>query len=471
MSFFTRLSIEDVVAPATRSAMRRTLGPVSLTMIGVSNAIGAGVFILTGTAAAEYAGPAVALSFVIAALVCLATALCYGELGALMPEAGGSYIYARVALGHGPALIVGWCMILEYLLAASTVAVGWSGYAVQLLLTLGIRLPDRLTTAPFAGTHALASINLPAVLLIVGCTFILTRGTRFSVGLNAAMVSLKVIIIMLVILAGWRFTDARNWTPFLPPADLVSHRYGLRGLFTASAYAFFSYSGFEALSTSAGEARNPSRDLPRSLLAAIAACTVLYVGMSLLMTGLVPYHKLDVAYPVVVALRGAHGHLDWLLPIVEIGTVVGLASVALVSLYGQVRVFMSMARAGDLPKIFSKIDPVARVPVAGSWIVGILAAILAGFMPLQLLAELVSLGCLLAFASVCASVFVLRRTMPKIARPFRVPFGSFVPVFGVVTCIGLMFSLPPTTWTAFVTWLCIGAVALAIKQRKGVAQS
>jgi basic amino acid/polyamine antiporter, APA family len=442
--------------------LRRAFGPFTLTLVGVGNAIGAGIFVLTGTAAALYAGPAITLSYIIAGIACVLTSLCYAEVSALIPSAGGSFTYARVTLGRLPAWLIGWCMVMEYMIAASTVAAGWSGYAQSLLAQLGVSLPHVLTGAPFdlmAGRLVASNriVDLPAVLMITACTCILIGGLRQSAIANAVMVTIKVAVIIAVIAVGSFYVTPSNWTPFIPAASAAGH-FGWGGVCTASAIAFFSYTGFEAMSTAARESRNPTRDLPIALLASIGICIFLYVGTALVLTGLVPYPMLATSSPLSTALGLASPKLGWLITIVNVGTVLGLGAAVLISLYGQTRTFYSMAVAGYLPAAFAHVHPALRTPTLATMWTGIGAAIVAGLLPIELLGELVSMGTLIAFASVCLGVLILRRTYPRVPRPFRIPLYPWIPLSGLLSCVGLMFSLPLITWANLMVWVAIGIV-------------
>lgn len=462
---FERAPLESVQADAGSGSgpdLARRLGPWSLTLLGVGNAIGAGIFVLTGAAAAQHAGPAIAISYVIAGAVCLLSSLCYAEVSALIPSAGGSFSYARVTLGRMGAWIVGWCMIAEYLVAGATVAVGWSGYVASLLGQLGLPLPAAIASAPFelrAGRLVASGsvINLPALLLVLACTALLYRGLRESNAANTLMVGVKIAVIVIVVIVAAAYVSPENWVPFVPATD-ASGRFGWGGVMTAAAIAFFSYSGFEAMSTAARESRNPTRDLPLSLLLALAICMILYVSMALVMTGLAPYWALDTASPISTALLRASGELGWLVMLVNVGTVVGLGAPVLISLYGQVRTFYSMSRQGYMPEAFGRVHPRYRTPTTGTVATGAAAAVIAALMPLDLLGEFVSLGILIAFASVCLGVISLRRTYPRTPRPFRVPLYPWVPAIGFLSCLGLALTLPRLTWIYMTTWLVLGTL-------------
>jgi basic amino acid/polyamine antiporter, APA family len=471
---FERVPLESAQADAADAVsgpeLPRHLGLASLTMLGVGNAIGAGIFVLTGTAAAQHAGPAIALSYVIAGVVCLLTSLCYAEISALIPSAGGSFAYARVTLGRYGAWLVGWCMIAEYLIAGSTVAVGWSGYASSLLQQIGWSLPTALSSAPLEMREGriVASgsyVNLPALLLVLACTWVLYRGLRESNFVSHLMVAIKVIVIVIVVLVGAAYVSPDHWTPFVPAAD-GSGRFGWGGVLTASAIAFFSYSGFEAMSTAARETRNPARDLPRALFWALGICVLLYVSMAMVMTGMVPYSTLDTASPISTALLHASDRLGWLVLLVNVGTVIGLGAPVLISIYGQVRTFYAMARAGYMPEMFGRVHPRHRTPAVGTLSTGLAAAVVAAILPIDLLGELVSMGILIAFASVCLGVIVLRRDYPSVPRPFRVPLYPWVPALGLFSCVGLMVTLPRLTWIYIAVWLVIGTLIFLISARR-----
>lgn len=460
-----RTRLEDVRAEvgavAHERGLVRGLGPMSLTILGVGNAIGAGIFVLTGTAAAQYAGPGITLSYVIAGAVCLLTSLCYAEISALIPAAGGSFSYARVTLGRFPAWMIGWCMVIEYLIAGATVASGWSGYAQNLLAQFGLALPHAWSGVPFdvVGDEIVPTgriLNGPAVLMVLAVTWILARGLRDSAIANALMVGLKLVVILAFIAIGAAYVDPEHWTPFIPPQD-DSGRFGWHGVFTASAIAFFSYSGFEVMSVAARESRNPSRDLPIALLASLAICILLYVSVALVLTGLAPYWQLNTPSPLSTALMLASPELSWLTTIVNIGTVCGLGATVLISLYGQTRTFYGMAVVGYLPPACARVHPRFHTPVFATVCTGFGAALTAGVLPITLLGELVSMGILIAFSSVCLSVLILRTTRPEVLRPFRVPLYPWIPLAGLASCIGLMFSLPLITWLNIGLWLTIGA--------------
>ena len=468
MSLFARKSIDELRADAFSEgehALKRSLTATNLVMLGIGAIIGAGIFVLTGTAAARNAGPAVVLSFIVAGLGCLFAGLCYAEFAAMIPIAGSAYTYGYATLGEFVAWIIGWDLILEYLFGAATVAVGWSGYFTEFMREIGLGLPDAWTQSPFTvqGTHTLvrnpgAIINLPAIILILLMTCLLVIGIQESAKFNNIIVYVKVAIVLLVIGFGFQYVDTANWHPFIPENTGEFGKFGFSGIIRAAAVVFFAYIGFDAVSTAAQEARDPQRDMPIGMLGSLAICTVLYILMALVMTGMVHYTELNVPHPVFVALEKAGEPLAWLRYFVNIGAIAGLASVVLVMLMGQPRIFYSMSRDGLLPPVFGKVHPRFRTPYVTTILTGVVAAAVAGFFPIALLGELVSIGTLLAFVIVCGGIWYLRVKEPNRERPFKTPMVPLVPILGILVCGYMMYSLPMDTWLRLLVWMAIGIV-------------
>ena len=466
MSLLRRLfavrSVDSIVSELNAAPpLKRVLTARSLTAIGLGATIGTGIFILTGTVAANHAGPALTLALLIAAIGSALAAICYAEFASMIPVSGSAYTYSYATLGEAIAWFIGWNLSLEYMLSASAVAGGWSAYVVNLLGKIGIHLPDALINAPLGKTESGALgmtgaiVNLPAVLVVLALGYVCYVGVKESATLNNAMVFIKVGVIVVFILAGISYIDTANWHPYLPENTGKRGEFGWSGVFQGAAIIFFSYIGFDTASTTAREARNPQRDVPLGILGALGISAVLYVAMSAVLTGMVPYTSLDVAAPVAVALD-AHPQLSWLGVLVELGAIVGMTSVILISLLGQPRIFLAMADDGLLPPSWKKVHPVHRTPHIATAVAVIVAAIIAGLLPLDVLGELISIGILLAFTCVCIGVLVLRRTKPDMPRPFRVPFAPVTCILGALVCISMMVFLPPDTWWRLLVWSVLG---------------
>jgi len=425
--------------------LKRTLGAVSITLLGIGAIVGTGIFVLTGVAAAKYAGPGLILSFVVAGIVSGLAAICYAEFASTVPIAGSAYTYSYATLGELVAWIIGWDLILEYAVGAAAVSIGWSGYVVDLLKgAFGITLPNALSASPFSG----GIINLPAFLIILLVTALLILGTSESSKVNNVIVVIKLVVILFFLVVGFGHVNPANWSPFLP--------FGAGGILRGASIIFFAYIGFDQISTSAEEARNPSKDLPVGIIASLLICTVLYILVTAVLTGVVSYTKLDVPSPVSHALillgLNAAGS------VISIGAICGLTTVLIVLLYGQSRIFFSMARDGLLPGFFSRIHRRFRTPYLSSLLVGIVVALVAALTPIDVVAELTNIGTLSAFVLVSAAVLILRRTQPNLRRGFRTPLVPLIPILSIIASLVLIVSLPWVTLVRFVVWLVIGLV-------------
>ncbi|GAP67479.1 cationic amino acid transporter [Mizugakiibacter sediminis] len=449
----------DAEAVANGVTLRRALTARHLVLLGIGAVIGAGIFVLTGQAAAVHAGPAVVLSFVIAGFACAFAGLCYAEFASMLPVSGSAYSYSYATLGEFVAWFIGWMLVLEYLFAASTVAVGWSGYLNSVLSDFGLGLPSVLASAPLAlvdGSFQFtgAIINLPAVLVIGAISILCYVGITQSAFVNSIVVAIKLVVILMFVGFSLRYVDPVNWHPFVPPAQGDGH-FGWDGVIRGASVVFFAYIGFDAVSTAAQECKNPQRDMPIGLLGSLFICTLLYIVVSAVLTGMLPYLKLNTAHPVTTALD-AYPSLRWLKDVVGIGAIAGLTSVILVMLMGQPRIFYTMANDGLLPAAFGKIHPKFQTPYVGTVIVGIVAAVLAGLLPIGVLGDLVSMGTLLAFATVCVGVLVLRRTRPDLARPFRVPAVWLICPAGAIACLYLFGRSFVDNWKWMGAWIILG---------------
>ncbi|MCX8002001.1 MAG: amino acid permease [Anoxybacillus mongoliensis] len=455
MSLFRRKSIEALMSESGKgAALKKELGAFDLTMLGIGAIIGTGIFVLTGVAAAEHAGPALVLSFILSGLACVFAALCYAEFGSSVPVSGSAYTYSYATFGELIAWMLGWDLILEYGVAASAVAAGWSGYFQGLLAGFGIELPKALTSAydPANGTF----IDVPAIVIVLLITFLLTQGVRKSARFNAIMVVIKVAVILLFIAVGVWYVKPENWTPFMP--------FGFSGVAAGAATVFFAYLGFDAVSTAAEEVRNPQRNMPIGIIASLAICTLLYIAVSLILTGIVPYDQLGVKNPVAFALN--YIQQDWVAGFISLGAITGITTVLLVMLYAQTRLFYAISRDGLLPSLFAKVSERRQVPLVNSWVTGIAVSIFAGVIPLNKLAHLTNIGTLFAFTTVAIGILILRKTEPNLKRSFMVPFVPVIPLLAVAFCMYLALQLPATTWLSFGGWLAIGLVIYFLYGRK-----
>ncbi|MDD4914584.1 MAG: amino acid permease [Methylococcales bacterium] len=427
------------------NSLKKTLDAKDLTVLGVGAIIGAGIFVLTGIVAAKFAGPAIIVSFMLAGIACALAALCYSELASMIPVSGSAYSYAYATMGELMAWIIGWDLVLEYALASSTVAIGWAGYLTSFLSTLGVNLPTYLTTAYLADPGQ-GLVNLPAMIIILLLTGLLIIGIRQSAQFNFVMVVTKLAVIIVFIFAGSGHIQTENWANFAP--------FGVNGIVTGAGVIFFAYIGFDAVSTAAQEAINPEKDVPFGIIVSLVACTALYILVAAVLTGIISYTELNVPAPIALAVD--HIGMTWLSPLIKLGAIAGLTSVMLVLLMGQSRIFYSMSRDKLLPPLFAKVHPLFQTPHQSTLLVGIAVALLAGFMPIEKLGELVSIGTLFAFALVCGGVWILRISHPELPRHFKCPYVPYVPLAGILVCLGLMAGLPADTWVRLFVWLLLG---------------
>ena len=446
---FRTKSIEQILGDydAQIHKLKRTLTAVDLTVLGIGAIIGTGIFVLVGTAAVgdanrPGAGPALALSFILSGAACLLAALCYAEFASMIPVAGSAYTYTYATMGEFFAWVTGWSLVLEYGIACVAVSIGWSGYFASILDRAGVHLPASLTNAPYEG----GLVNLPAVLIVLALTALLVIGIKESARVTGVIVTIKITVVLFFIAVGAFSVDPANWSPFMPN--------GFAGVGAAAAVIFFAYIGFDAVSTTAEEAKNPQRDVPIGIIVSLVVCTILYVVVAAVLTGMVPYSKIHVKAPVAEAMN-AVGY-RWGSAAVATGAVAGITSVLIVMLLGQIRVFYAMSRDGLLSPWLSAVHPRYGTPHHATLITGLTVAVLAGFVPIGVAAELTNIGTLFAFTLVCFSVLVLRYTRPDLKRPFRTPFVPLVPILGMVACLGLIWFLPALTWMGFLVWASVG---------------
>jgi APA family basic amino acid/polyamine antiporter len=461
-------SIADTDEPEHR--LRRDLSALDLTVFGVAVVIGTGIFVLTGKAAGVQAGPAVAVSFVVAGITCALAALCYAEFASTVPVAGSAYTYSYATLGEVIAWIIGWDLILELALGASTVAVGWSQYFADVVRSIGITLPEQI----YSESPTPTSPNVVAALIVIVLTGVICLGIKISARVNTVVVAIKLAIVLFVIVAGLFYVKAANYTPFIPPAGSPTAKgasaapsllqdlgfstgaFGVAGIFTAAALVFFAFIGFDIVATAAEETRNPQRDMPRGILASLTICTILYVAVSLVVTGMVKYNKISVAAPLAEAFRSV-GRPAFA-TLISVGALAGLTTVMMILMLGQSRVFFAMSRDRLLPPGFSRVHPRTGTPIRVTVTTGIVVAAISALVPLSELAELVNIGTLFAFVLVAIGVLVLRRTRPDLERAFRVPGVPVVPILSVLASFYLMLNLPALTWVRFLIWMVIGLV-------------
>ncbi len=467
MSLFVRKPMDTLLNEAKETGthtLKRTLGAGGLVALGIGAIIGAGLFSITGGAAANHAGPAITISFVVAALGCLFAGLCYAEFASMIPVAGSAYTYSYATMGEFIAWIIGWDLVLEYAVGAATVGISWSRYLVKFFEGFDIHLPPELVTGPWDG----GIINLPAVFIIVLMSLLLIKGTKESATVNGFIVALKVAVVLVFIFLGWKYINNDNYSPYIPDNSGTFGEFGFSGIIRAAAIVFFAYIGFDAVSTAAQEAKNPKRDMPIGILGSLAICTVLYILFAHVMTGVTSYTTFkgqDGIAPVAVAIEHMGKEVSpgtwqpdypWLNRAIVVAILGGYASVILVMLMGQSRVFFSMSKDGLIPKIFSSINPKTQTPAKNNLLFMLFVSLFAAFVPARVVGEMTSIGTLFAFILVCIGVWVMRKKMPEIPRAFKTPMVPLVPILGIATCLFMMVFLPMDTWIRLIVWMLIG---------------
>lgn len=468
MSLFVRKPMAALMNEAGETGshtLKRTLGAGGLVALGIGAIIGAGLFSITGMAAANHAGPAITISFVVAALGCLFAGLCYAEFASMIPVAGSAYTYSYATMGEFIAWIIGWDLVLEYAVGAATVGISWSRYLVKFLEGFDIHLPHSLTVGPWDG----GIINLPAVFIIVLMSLLLIKGTKESATVNAIIVALKITVVLVFIILGWKYINNSNYTPYIPDNSGTFGEFGFSGIIRAAAIVFFAYIGFDAVSTAAQEAKNPKRDMPIGILGSLAICTILYILFAHVMTGVTSYTTFagkDGIAPVAIAIdhmgtnTNAAGVITpdypWLNRAIVVAILAGYASVILVMLMGQTRVFFSMSKDGLIPKIFSSVNPKTQTPAKSNLLFMVFVSLFAAFVPARVVGEMTSIGTLFAFILVCIGVWVMRKKMPELPRAFKTPLVPLVPILGIGVCLFMMVFLPMDTWIRLLVWMLIG---------------
>lgn len=467
MSLFVRKPMAALMNEAEETGshtLKRTLGAGGLIALGIGAIIGAGLFSITGMAAANHAGPAITISFIVAALGCLFAGLCYAEFASMIPVAGSAYTYSYATMGEFIAWIIGWDLVLEYAVGAATVGISWSRYLVKFLDGFNVHLPVELTVGPWDG----GIINLPAVLIIVLMSLLLIKGTQESAFVNSIIVGLKVAVVLVFIFLGWKYINNANYTPYIPDNTGKFGEYGFSGIIRAAAIVFFAYIGFDAVSTAAQEAKNPKRDMPIGILGSLLICTVLYIAFAHVMTGVTSYTTFagkDGIAPVAVAIEHMgkadaagiiHPDYPWLNRAIVVAILAGYASVILVMLMGQSRVFFSMSKDGLIPRIFSTVNPKTQTPAKSNLLFMVFVSLFAAFVPARVVGEMTSIGTLFAFILVCVGVWVMRNKMPELPRSFKTPLVPLVPILGIFTCLFMMVFLPMDTWIRLLVWMLIG---------------
>jgi APA family basic amino acid/polyamine antiporter len=471
---FKRKSIDRIAKEADdeQRGLKRVLGPLDLVSLGIGIIIGAGIFVVTGQAAAQYAGPAISLSFVLSGIGCVFAGLCYAEMASMIPVSGSAYTYSYATMGQFVAWIIGWDLILEYLFASATVSVGWSGYMVSFLRDFGVIIPEIVAKAPLSFDHIHgwgftgAVLNIPAMFIVLAAAAVLVLGIRESATANSLIVILKLVVLIVFIGVGFLYINRENWEPFIPPNEGMFGHFGWSGILRGAGVIFFAYIGFDAVSTAAQETKNPQRNVPIGILGSLFVATLLYIAVALVLTGVVKYDMLNVPDPIAVAVDFMGEELYWLRPLIKIGAIAGLTSVVMVLLFGQTRIFYSMSRDKMLPERFAEVHTKFRTPVFATILTGIVAAFFAGIFPIGILGELVSIGTLLAFVIVCTGVLVLRYREPGLKRPFKAPLFPFVPIMGILVSLVQMAALPMDTWLRLIIWMAAGFVIYFLYARK-----
>ncbi|AKO93298.1 amino acid permease [Priestia filamentosa] len=453
-SIFRKKTIEALLAQSTQKDLKRTLSVLDLIFLGVGCVIGTGIFVITGVVAATSAGPALTLSFVIAGIACALAAFCYAEFSSSVPVSGSVYTYTYATLGEFFAFLIGWDLMLEYVLAMAAVSTGWSSYFQSFLTGFGLHFPTALGSAPLSGQGGI--VNLPAVIIILLITALVSYGVKESVRFNNVMVILKIVVILAFIVTGIGYVKPENWSPFMP--------FGISGVITSAATVFFAYLGFDAIATASEEVKRPQRDMPVGIIGSLVVCTVLYIAVSAVLTGIVPYTKLNVDAPVSFALSFVGQ--DKIAGFISVGAVIGMVTVILALIYAQVRLSFVMSRDGLLPKPLSRLNKKRQTPFLNTWITGFIGAGIAGFLDLTTLAHLVNMGTLAAFTLVSIAIIILRKKFPDVKSTFRVPFVPVVPLLSALFCIYLSLSLPGITWISFIIWIAAGAVVYFLYGKK-----
>lgn len=463
---FAKKDIAEILKDANSSEnkLKRSLSAANLVTLGIGAIVGTGIFVITGQAAANFAGPALTISFIISALSCVMAGLCYAEFASMIPVSGSVYSYSYTTMGELLAWFIGWILILEYLFACSSVAVGWSGYMVNLLDNWNIHIPDQLKyptlnhlpTGEWEFTGSI--INFPAVFIVGIVSAFLIGGIKQSAFINNLIVVIKVGVILLFIGFGLSYINTDNWVPYIPENTGEFGKFGWSGILRGAGVVFYAFLGFDALSTAAQEAKNPQRDMPKGILISLIICTILYISVTVVLTGIVNYKELNVDAPIALAIDRTGSGLAWLSSFIKLGAIAGLSSVILVMMLGQSRIYYAISKDGLLPKVFSKVNAKTGVPQNATIFACVITAVFAGLFPLSVLSELVSIGTLMAFTIVCISILILRKTQPNLKRPFKTPLVPFVPLLGAGICIVQMVSLPSTTWIRLIIWSAIGLV-------------